>query len=231
MSTDPVPRLHLAACGSTNAEAAARGPGPLWVVADEQTGGRGRQGRPWASPPGNLHASLVMPAPELPALRSFVAALALADALAGVAPGELSLKWPNDVLLNGGKVAGILLEGGPSQLVIGLGVNLIAAPVVADAAFPPVSVLAETGLRVSPARMLDALAPAIAAWEARLRRDGFAPLRAAWMARAARLGQPIRARTSRDEHRGIFDGIDGTGALLLRTASGTLAIPAADVFF
>jgi BirA family biotin operon repressor/biotin-[acetyl-CoA-carboxylase] ligase len=231
LSTDAVPRLHLAACGSTNAEAAARGPGPLWVVADEQTGGRGRQGRPWSSPQGNLYASLVVPAPEAPALRSFVAALALADALAEVAAGELSLKWPNDVLLNGGKVAGILLEGGPAHLVIGFGVNLIAAPDVADAAFPPVSVLAATGLRVSPERMLDALAPAVALWEARLSRDGFAPLRAAWTARAARIGQPIRARTTRAEHHGILAGIDETGALLLKTATGPLAIPAADVFF
>jgi BirA family biotin operon repressor/biotin-[acetyl-CoA-carboxylase] ligase len=203
------------------------------VTADEQTAGKGRRARPWASPRGNLYASLVMPAPADPALRSFVAALALIDALDAVTglPAALALKWPNDVLLNGGKVAGILLEGGPGHLVIGFGVNLIAAPEVTEATVPPVSVLAETGLRIAPDRLMDALAPAVAAWEARLLAHGFAPLRAAWLARAARIGQPIRARTMREDLHGIFDGIDATGALVLRTAGGVLAIPAADVFF
>ncbi len=226
-------RVHLDRAGSTNTEAALRGPGPLWVVAAEQTGGRGRRARPWASPRGNLYASLVIPAPALPALHSFAAALALHDALAKVTglPAALALKWPNDVLMNGGKVAGILLEGGPSHLVIGFGVNLIAAPPAPDAAFPPVSVLGETGLRPTPDAMLDALAPALAAWDARLTASGFAPLREAWLARAARIGQPIRARTMREDLHGIFRGIDATGALILGTTAGDLAIPAADVFF
>jgi BirA family transcriptional regulator, biotin operon repressor / biotin---[acetyl-CoA-carboxylase] ligase len=213
-----------------------RGPGPLWVLADEQTAGRGRRARAWISPKGNLHASLVMPAPVDPALRSFVAALALFDALARVTglPATLSLKWPNDVLLNGGKVAGILLEGSGAQLVIGFGVNLVAGPTpdsIESGAVPPASVLAETGLRVEPARMLDALAPAFAAWEARLTAEGFAPLRSAWLSRAAHLGQPIRARTMTADHHGTFAGIDASGALILRTGQGDLAIPAADVFF
>jgi BirA family biotin operon repressor/biotin-[acetyl-CoA-carboxylase] ligase len=226
-------RVHLASAGSTNAEAALRGPGPLWVTAGVQTAGKGRRARPWISPQGNLYASLVMPAPADPALRSFAAALALVAALDTVTglPAALTLKWPNDVLLNGGKVAGILLEGGQGHLVLGFGVNLIAAPDVPDAAVPPVSVLAETGLRIAPDRLFDALAPAMAQWEARLSAEGFSPLRAAWTARAARIGQPIRARTMREEHHGTFAGIDATGALLLQTATGPLAIPAADVFF
>jgi BirA family biotin operon repressor/biotin-[acetyl-CoA-carboxylase] ligase len=179
--------------------------------------------------------------PELVALRSFAAALALRDAfvqITGHADG-FTLKWPNDVLCNGGKIAGILLEstglGGPNPvLCIGIGVNLIAAPdatQVEAGAVPPVSLLSETGLRITPEAFLDALAPAFAAWETTFTAQGFAPLRAAWLAHAARLGQPIRARIGTDTHEGTFTTIDATGNLILRTPAGTLAIPAAEVFF
>jgi BirA family transcriptional regulator, biotin operon repressor / biotin---[acetyl-CoA-carboxylase] ligase len=175
------------------------------------------------------------------ALRSFVAALALRDALVAVtdAPQAFALKWPNDVLCNGGKIGGILLEStstgaGVSQLVIGIGVNLIAAPdanLLEDGALPPVTLLAETGRRVTPEAFLDALAPAFARWEAVFVGQGFAPVRTAWLAGAAHLGQPIRARTGTATHHGTFQTIDDTGALILQTAEGMLAIPAAEVFF
>ncbi len=240
-------RLALATVDSTNAEAARRAPdltAPLWILAGEQTGGRGRRGRPWSSPRGNFYATLVLRPTEPPhfvALRSFAAALALREAcvrLTGL-PQAFALKWPNDVLLNGGKLAGILLEsvgqgGQLSHLAIGIGVNLIAAPdpsQVEPEALPPVSLLAETGLRISPEAFLDALAPAYARWEAVLTTQGFAPLRADWLSHAARLGQTIRARTGVATREGIFETIDGTGALVLRTSTATLAIPAAEVFF
>lgn len=237
-------RVVLPVVGSTNAEAAARAPGPVWVLGLEQTAGRGRRARAWASPPGNFHASYVMtpagPAPRA-ALRSFVASLALRDALCALtgAPQAFALKWPNDVLCNGGKIAGILLEStsagaGVAHLVVGIGVNLIAAPdasIIEAGAVPPVTLLAETGQRIVPEVFLDALAPAFATRDAQLETQGFASIRADWLAHAANIGRPIRARTGNDTHHGTFETIDETGALILTTAAGSLAIAAADVFF
>jgi BirA family biotin operon repressor/biotin-[acetyl-CoA-carboxylase] ligase len=240
-------RIALAETDSTNAEGFRRASmlsGPTWILAGRQTAGRGRRSRPWASPAGNFHGTLVLkPAepPETVALRSFAAALALRDALVSLTalPDCLTLKWPNDVLMNGGKIAGILLEsqslGQPDPvLCIGIGVNLIAAPDVSQVepgAVPPVSLLAETGLRVTPEALLDALAPAYARWEATFTTQGFAPLRTAWLDKAARRGETIRARTGTLTRDGIFESIDASGNLILRTAAGPLAIPAAEVFF
>lgn len=244
MSTDgaTAARLLLESVDSTNAEGFRRAPhltGPLWILAREQTAGRGRRARPWASPPGNFHGTLVLRHADPPAraaLRSFVAALALRDAFVALTGLDtaFALKWPNDVLLNGGKAAGILLEASGPVLCIGIGVNLIAAPpteAVEPGALTPVSLLAETGLRVAPERFLDALADAYAAWEARFGTDGFAPLREEWLAHAARLGSVIRARTGADTREGVFETIDADGNLILRMAHGPVAIPAADVFF
>lgn len=240
-------RVALATVDSTNAEAARRAAhqtAPLWILADEQTGGRGRRGRPWSSPRGNFHATLLLHPPEAPdvvALRSFAAALALRDACVALTglPDVFALKWPNDVLLNGGKLAGILLEGAGqgarmAHLAIGVGVNLISAPdpeMLEPGAVRPVSLLAETGIRVAPGAFLDALAPAYARWEDVFSRHGFEPLRREWLAHAARLGQTIRARTADATREGIFETIDATGALMLRTPTAVLAIPAAEVFF
>ncbi len=175
------------------------------------------------------------------ALRSFAAALALRDAFVAVTglDAAFRLKWPNDVLLNGGKVAGILLESsgsgaGVAHLAIGFGVNLIAHPDASSlepGAVPAVSLLADTGIRVTPEAFLDALAPAFARWEAIFVAEGFAPLRAEWLAHAARLGETIRARTGRETREGRFETIDGDGNLILQTATGLVAIAAADVFF
>lgn len=240
-----VARHVLPRSPSTNAEALRLAPlieGKAWVITHDQYQGRGRRGRGWAMPPGNFAGSLALrPTGDarLAALYSFVAALALADALAAVIgpAARLALKWPNDVLLNGGKVAGILLEsagqgGAVSALAVGIGVNLAAAP-PADpgAAFAPVSILEETGIAVTPEDFLDLLAPAFAAWEARLLAEGFEPIRQAFLARAARLGETIIARTGNAEITGRFEGIDPTGALILTTAAGRQAVPAADVYF
>lgn len=242
-----VDRLVLASVDSTNAEAARRAPGlarPLWILAGQQTGGRGRRGRPWVSPPGNLYATLGMvpaEAAEVVALRSFTAALALHDTCAALTgrPAALALKWPNDVLLNGGKLAGILLEaqgsgGRVDHLAVGIGLNLAHAPAaegLEPGALRPVSLAAETGITVAPEEVLTRLAAAFAAWEARFMAEGFEPLRRAWLARAARLGAPVRARTAEAVHSGIFETVDGRGALVLRTPCGAVAVPAADVFF
>ena len=239
--------IALPETDSTNAEGFRRAPaldGPTWIIAGLQSAGRGRRARPWVSPRGNFHGTLVLKPsgpPEQVALRSFAAALALRDALVQLTglPASFTLKWPNDVLCNGGKLAGILLEsqglGGPDPVLgIGIGVNLIAAPdrgLVEPGAVPPVSLLQDTGMRVTPETFLAALAPAYARWETRFTAEGFAPLRAAWLAHAARLGEPIRARTGQDSREGVFETIDASGNLILRMADGPVAIPAAEVFF
>lgn len=240
-------RRVLARVDSTNAEAvriAGTLAGPEWILALEQTAARGRRGRHWANPPGNFAATLVMrpsEAPDRVALRSFVASLALFDALVaatGRADG-FALKWPNDVLLNGGKLAGILLEsagagGRLGHFAIGIGVNLVTAPDAAEVevgAARPVSLLSETGIAIAPEPFLELLAPAYVRLEAQFVTYGFAPIRAAWLARAAKLGETIVARTSRDTHEGRFETVDEAGNLVLTTARGRQAIAAADVFF
>lgn len=243
-----VARHLLDEVDSTSSEAArlaaARVMQPTWIMARRQTAARGRRGRVWQSSEGNFAATLLMRpggTARDAALRSFVAALALQDALAlALGPaGRLSLKWPNDVLLNGGKVAGILLEslGRGSEvghLAIGIGVNLAHAPApetLEPGAMAPVSVAGETGLRVAPEDLLDLLAAAFARREAQFVTWGFAPIRTAWLASAARLGQPITARTLAETLTGTFEGLAEDGALLLMTPAGRRAIPAADVYF
>jgi len=236
-------RRMLVEVDSTNAEGlrlAASLAAPTWIFAGRQLAGRGRRGRAWSDPEGNFAASLVLkPAepPEVSVLRSYVAALALYDALAVVAPdADLALKWPNDVLLSGRKLAGILLEAstagwGMAHLVIGIGVNLSHVPERGQGALAPISLQAGAGVSVDPEELLGHLACAYARREAQFIAEGFAPIRADWLARAGRLGQNVTARTMRDEICGRFDGIDEAGHLVLVTAEGRRAIPAADVFF
>lgn len=235
----------LAEVDSTNAEAARIATslaGPEWILALNQTASRGRRGRAWSFPKGNFAATLVLhpsEAPDVVALRSFVASLALYDAFiaSGVQSHALALKWPNDVLLNGGKVAGILLEsigsgGGVGHLAIGIGVNLADAPADVEArAMRPVSLLSETGVSIGPEDFLDLLASAYARLEMQFTTYGFAPIREAWLARAAKLGEVITARTMNSETTGTFETVDEQGNLVLKTSQGRAAIAAADVFF
>jgi BirA family biotin operon repressor/biotin-[acetyl-CoA-carboxylase] ligase len=239
-------RVH-ATVDSTMAEAARIAPDltrPTWVLAHMQTAAKGRRGRAWAMQEGNFAASLVMRPSEPPgqvALRSFVAALALRDAFVDATGMDTAfkLKWPNDVLLNGGKVAGVLLEslgagGQVSHLTIGIGVNLASAPAATEVepgATLPVSLRAETGVAIGPEAFLDLLAPAYARHEAQFTTYGFGPIRTAWLAQAARLGEVITARTGRDETRGTFRDVDADGNLLLDTPQGRRPIAAADIFF
>ena len=240
-------RIVLDETDSTNAEASRRAAagtlaGPTWILARRQSAGRGRRGRLWRGGAGNFAATLYLPLAEPPArlaLRSFVAALAVDDALLGLGlPQEaFGLKWPNDVLLRGGKLCGILLESLAGQgLAIGIGLNLQAAPDVPEAeegaALPPASLAAEGGLAgIGPEDFLARLAPAFARREAQFRRQGFAPIRQAWLGRALRLGRPIRVRSMGEDLRGIFETVDGQGRLVLSTPEGRHLIAAADVFF
>ncbi|MEY8830636.1 biotin--[acetyl-CoA-carboxylase] ligase [Sedimentitalea sp. XS_ASV28] len=232
---------------STLNEAARIAPelaGPEWIMAHRQTAARGRRGRAWSNPEGNLAATLVLfpqEPPAVAALRSFVASLALFDACVAVCGRNegFELKWPNDVLLNGGKLAGILLESsgrGPriGHLAIGIGVNLVDAPsseMVEPGAVPPVSLLSSTGARVDAETFLTFLAAAYARHETAFTAYGFEPIRTAWLNRAARLGEVITARTGNSETTGTFQTVDAQGNLVLNTSRGRVTIPAADVYF
>jgi len=227
---------------STNAEALRRAAsgeaGPLWIRADRQSAGRGRRGRAWEGGAGNLFATLLI-SPERPradwAQLSFAAAIATADMTAHFAPkAVIAVKWPNDVLAEGRKLAGILLEtagagGLTDTLAIGIGVNLASHPEGTE--FPAISL---AGLGANPPSAQDALsllATNFAGWYEVWRDRGFEPVRDAWLARAAYLGQRIRARLPDLERAGVFEGIDAEGALLLNEGNNVRAIAAGEVFF
>ena len=238
-------RIDLARTDSTNTEAARRAneaTRPFWVRAAAQTSARGRRGRAWHTGPDNFAASYVaMPDldPEGLAKYSFVAALALYDTFLelGLDAGILGLKWPNDVLANGKKLSGILLEttrtAGGLGVIIGIGVNIAEMPDSATleaGAVSPTS-LTELNIDTDAATFLAHLAPHMANWERRYLEQGFEPVRAAWLARAMGLGTRITARLPNKSHTGIFEDIDQNGALILATATGRLVLPAADVYF
>lgn len=242
---DGTDRIVLDEVDSTMAEAARRADSlmrPTWIMARKQTDARGRRGKHWSSPDGNFAATFVMKpggAPASAALRSFTAANALYEALAlKVDRDLLSLKWPNDVLLNGGKVAGILLESvgragaGVEWLSIGVGVNLADVPRdIERSDFPAVSLIGEGGEATDIDEFLSLLASNFATEERLFEEFGFAPIREKWLRHAARLGDVITARTARDEITGTFDTIDEAGHLVLITAKGRKVIPAAEVYF
>lgn len=234
---------ELAEVPSTMAEAGRIAPGlaaPEWIFAHKQTAGHGRRGRPWVMPAGNLATTLVLldvGGPALGALRSFIAALALDQALSEVSGqrAAIALKWPNDVLVNGGKIAGILLEMLPGDhLAIGIGVNLAAAPETGQIearAVPPVALKTELGTQIAPLEFLIHLAAAFANFETQFRQFGFEPIRRAWLARATRLGQEITARMGQEEISGIFETVDADGQLLMRLPTGLRKISAAEISF
>lgn len=241
-------RLRLArflSLGSTmdavRAEAAAGAPGWSAVTAVEQTGGRGRRGRVWASPPGNLYLSLLLRPPDLGdgfAWLPFAVGLALHDAVAPLLPdavqGSLRLKWPNDLLLNGAKLAGILIEaerdgeGALSAVILGIGLNIASAPAPEPAGYATAS-LHTAGCDVAVDAVLD---PLLAALQARIAEAAAAPdaLRLAWLERAAGLGGPLTVRLPHEAFTGTFTGIDASGALLLRQPAGERRVLAGDVF-
>ncbi|MEL6476825.1 MAG: biotin--[acetyl-CoA-carboxylase] ligase [Pseudomonadota bacterium] len=234
-----VARRILAETDSTNAEAArlaaAGATGPLWVMAERQTAGRGRQGRGWEMAPGNLAASFLTQFHGAPreAATSFVQAAGLAVADLCAPAGEVSLKWPNDVLLNGRKVAGILIEnlgpgnGGALTVITGIGVNLRHAPPVEAQRWPATSMAEEGAAPPSAEAALTGLAIRLDHW---LMSDPDTR-HTAWRDRLHGIGQRIEARLPTTTLTGIFDGVDADGTLVLRTSTGQRRIAAADVFF
>lgn len=233
---------HHAVLGSTSDEAkrlAEEGCTSGTVVqADEQTAGRGRAAHHWHSPPGNLHASVVLrPASPASVIAEigFVAAVAMGECVAGLLPpgSRTGLKWPNDVQVDGAKIAGLLPEAACvgadlSWVVIGAGLNLVHAP--EGLPYKATSLHAH-GTVITIEQALDAFLAQLAHWLARWQADGFAPIRAAWLARASGLGSEAAVMLAGRQQRGTFRGLDMDGAILLDTPDGAQRITAGDVAF
>ena len=239
--------------GSTNVEAMAGARegerGPMWFVTTEQTAGRGRRNRPWIAPRGNLASSILEAmdvAPAVAATLGFAAGLAAETALrqvsaeaarraAGLSQPNFSLKWPNDVLANGKKIVGINLEaesvaGDLLAVVVGIGTNVLAAP---EGTPTPSTSLKALGVDVSAETLFAALSDGWAEcrdiWD---QGRGFGEIRRRWLARATGLGQPVAVHTGSTTVSGIFDTIDDTGCMILRTsASERVPVSAGDVYF
>ncbi len=226
--------VALQSVGSTNDEAArlaAEGaPEGTVVWAREQTGGRGRRGRHWASPVGNLYSSTVV-RPDCLAARAaelgFVAALAVAD----IVPQDRSvrLKWPNDVLVDGGKIAGILPEssvgegGKVEHVVMGIGVNVGFAPKLAEMRYPGAAL--GGSVEAALGNLAHALARRLAQW----RHEGFGTIRAEWLAQAGPIGLEVDVKLGEELLQGRFAGLDQEGALLLDTPGGRRKIVAGEL--
>jgi BirA family biotin operon repressor/biotin-[acetyl-CoA-carboxylase] ligase len=238
--------LALGDVGSTNTEcierARAGDPGNLWITGERQLQGRGRRGRAWVSEAGNLYASLLLidPAPaEALASLPLVVAVAVHRAIEAVLPvdrtGALKIKWPNDILLSGAKICGILLESetlsdGRRAVVIGQGINVAHAP---PAGLYETTSLAAAGVVTAPdllfARLLTAMEEELGVWN---RGAGLASTLAAWRARAGGIGEPITVNLGERSLRGRFSTIDAAGRLVLHTQDGKdITIAAGDLFF
>ena len=211
------------------------------VWAGEQLAGRGRRGRGWASPPGNLYLSLLL-RPARPSAQAcqlnFAAAVALAEGVSSLLPTDtpVALKWPNDVLIRGAKVSGILLEASAALdrsidwLVIGIGVNVVSHP--ADTPYPATSLQREGAADATAGAILQAFAERFWVWYEIWREQGFAPVRARWLASARGLGEPIEVRLERETLQGRFGDLDEGGALMLDMRDGARRqITTGDLFF
>lgn len=241
------PVLILDETDSTNAEARRRAEagevGPLWITARCQTAGRGRRGRQWGSDSGNLFTSLLLLTQKSPAEAAqltFAASLAVADLLDRyVPPALVTIKWPNDVLLDGRKTSGILIESGPAPsgglwLAVGIGVNLSHTP--GDTERPATCIAEHLAHGVVSAPTVDeaarALAETFSAWLERWTTLGFQPILDAWVARTPGLHGPCTARLTNETLTGVADGVEADGSLRLKLPDGSLrVISAGDVFF
>jgi BirA family biotin operon repressor/biotin-[acetyl-CoA-carboxylase] ligase len=238
--------LRIETVDSTNAEARRRAkagePGPLWIWSTRQSQGRGRGGREWISRPGNLFASLLVGvnapqrvAGQIALLAGIVAYDTIAKLIAYEGRSELLLKWPNDILLAGEKLAGVLLENvgstveNRSVVVIGTGINLASHP--EDLPQPAIS-LGAYDIMVTPGEALEVLAATTHEWLARWGEGScFPTIRRAWLDRAGPAGRPLRVKVEGEETEGVYGGLDADGALRLMTPDGEYRIAAGDVFF
>jgi BirA family biotin operon repressor/biotin-[acetyl-CoA-carboxylase] ligase len=241
------PILIFDTLDSTNAEARRRAEagerGPVWLLARDQTAGRGRRGRAWDAGKGNLTATLLLTLDKSPlesAQLAFVAALAVGAMADAYIPADLvGFKWPNDILIEGRKASGMLIDsgvapGGGLWLAVGIGVNLadfptdVERPATALAQHLRPDIAAVPTQDEALAHLSQAFAVALALWLA----EGFAPIRQAWLARAVGIGGPCTARLAHETVAGVAEGLDADGALLLRLTHGEVRrITAGDVFF
>lgn len=214
--------------------------GQLWVVASEQSRGRGRNGRVWSSPRGNLYASLLLidPAPAYRAAElGFTAGVATLHALREVlgGGGRLAIKWPNDILHSGAKLAGILLESaslpdGRLACVAGFGVNCGVHP--KNTTYEATDLAAIAGGPIEPEIVFEQLSAAMGHWlDVWARGAGFAAIRAEWLSLAAGLGARIRVARPSQMLEGVFQTIDASGRLILENETGRVTVEAGDVFF
>ena len=237
--------VGLGTVASTNEEAARRAragdPGKLWITAERQTTGKGRRGRNWVSEPGNLYASLLLIDPAPPAeigTLPLVPSRGVYEALRPLfsrAPQALAIKWPNDLLVDGAKINGILLESqtladGRMAVVIGCGINCAHHP--ADTLYPATDLKA-CGFDVTPdqmfARLAKAMADVLERWD---RGRGFADIRESWLRAARGIGEPVRVNMGDRTIKGRFVDLDARGNLLVKDGSGEiLRISAGDLFF
>jgi len=202
----------------------------LAVLALCQTGGRGSHGRAWVAPEGNLNLSVLLRGVSGPPGEwAMLAAVALHEAFASSLPvGALALKWPNDLLLGGGKLAGILVDAAPADgwMVIGIGANLHTAPVLPDR---PTAALALHGVDLTPEAAASLVLAALFRWRGVLEAEGFAPVRAAWLRAGPALGAALRVTQGALVLAGRFAGLDAAGALCLETPKGILVLHAGEV--
>jgi len=232
---------RFGAIDSTSEEARRRAfagdPGRLWIVAEEQSAGRGRRGRTWASPGGNLYASalLIDPCPQVAAPQlGFVAGVALARAAEDVGAAGARLKWPNDLVRDGAKCAGLLVEGatlpgGRLACVVGIGVNCLSAP--RGVGYPTAMLQTESGggidVRALFERLVERFDEALRTWRAG---EAFEAVRSAWLAYAAALGERVTVENGGRRREGTFEGLDGAGRLLFRGEGGIEGIESADLW-
>ncbi len=227
---------HYDSIGSTNDEAlrlartgAAHG---TVVCAREQTAGRGRQARHWHSPAGNLYVSILLRldlAPGKAAELSFVVALAVADTVDRLLSDGVraSLKWPNDVLVRGAKISGILLEYADAAVIVGIGVNIRHAPL--DMPYPVTSLAASGAVATTTDATLQVLLEAVVGRVADWQETGFATTRTAWLARAHPAGSPLRITVGSGSIEGRFADLAHDGALIIETADGPARFVAGEV--
>lgn len=242
--------IQLKDTGSTNDDVRALAEqgegGPLWIRAQTQSKGRGRRGRGWTSQQGNLFASGLFPLPETPlagAQLGFAAALSIADTVRCYAPdANISLKWPNDVLVDGAKISGILLETGTSHgaqwVIVGIGLNLLSNPT--DTPYPVTHLLEHISkddletpepIFTGPDAVLAVLASKFEHWRGLHRDEGFAPLRTAWMLQAHGLGQRAHIRLPDREFNARLIGLGENGELQAEHDNGTVeSVYAGDVY-
>ncbi len=233
--------IRLDTTGSTNSEArkltTEADLGPVWISAKSQQAGKGRTGRSWVSPIGNLYASYLFPsdiAAGQKSLYSFVATLAVFDTLIEFHPdGDFGIKWPNDVLLGKAKISGMLLETGQVHrqgwVIAGIGINVKSHP--ADLPYPATSLGAHLMTGPDPSDVLDVLIDRFEQRKTEFETQGFAPIREAWKARAMNLPGPVKVRLPSETFEGQAVDLGQNGALQVRLSTGTMRdVHAGDVF-